>query len=194
MTAKVTEYKATPRQHIAALVKLHTQVQRWEYTYRMSLSLSYFKQNCECASKSFSTYSVLLISSTALRTFQGGWINFWVFKRKRLQAGSALIYHISAAHTHFPLSHIWQESLRSDVTHQLWQSKAKFFYYSLTMPTQLFPLPSCYSLVVHHNALHSLCVVILKSTLFYRNLHTVKIRSWSYSNECHVTAVVVYFT
>lgn len=179
-------------QHIAALVKLQTQVQRREY--RMSLSLSYFKENCECASKSFRT-CVLLISSTALRAFQGGWINFWVFKRKRLQAGSALIYHISAAHTHLPLSHIWQESLRSDVTHQLWQSKAKFFYYSLTMTTQLFPLPSCYSLVVHHNALHSLmCVVILKSTLFHRNLHTVKIRSWSYSNECHVTAVVVYFT
>lgn len=36
----------------------------------------------------------------ALRTFQGGWINFWVFKRERQQAGLALLYHISAAHTH----------------------------------------------------------------------------------------------
>lgn len=41
----------------------------------------------------------------ALRTFQGEWINFWVFKRERQQAGLALLYHISAAHTHTHTSH-----------------------------------------------------------------------------------------
>lgn len=44
----------------------------------------------------------------------------------------SFLYHISVAHTHHPHSHIWQESLRSDVTHRLWQSKATFFFpYSL---------------------------------------------------------------
>lgn len=32
-----------------------------------------------------------------------------------------------------------------------------------------------------------------RTHLFYRNLHTVKTRSWSYSNERHLTAVVVLF-
>lgn len=58
-----------------------------------------------------------------------------LFKGKCLKSGLALMYHISATHTHLPLSHIWQESLRSDVTHQLWQSEATFFAHSLPVTT-----------------------------------------------------------
>ncbi len=58
-----------------------------------------------------------------------------------------------------------------------------------------FSLSLSLSLVVKHNALLPLMyVVILKNTLFYRNLHTVKIRFWLYSHERHLTAVLVYRT
>lgn len=77
--------------------------------------------------------------------------------RERSQAGSALRCHISAAHTCFPLSHIWHDSLWSDVTHQLWCWNAKFFfYYSFTIAfSTVFVLSSP---VVNRNRLPNLYV------------------------------------
>lgn len=143
---------------------------------RTSLSPRWFKQP-ECVS-----HRALLSSFTALRTFQSGWINSWPLKRKCLQAGLVLLYRISADHTHLPHSHFWQESLRSDVTHQPWQSRAKFCY-SLTMTVELFPLLLFFPLIVNHSVFQSLmCAGILESTLFYWNLHTVKIRSHTHTS------------
>lgn len=105
------------------------------------------------------------------------WVHFWPLKRKCLQAGRVLLYRISAARTHRPHSHFWQESLRSDVTHQLLAVEAKFCY-SLTMNVELFPRRLFFPLSLSRSVLQSLmCAGILESTLFYWNSRTVKIRS-----------------
>ena len=75
------------------------------------------------------------------------------------------------------------------MTHQLWQSKAKFFFcYSLTMATQLFPLPLFFSLVQSTMDSSLWCV------LSYWGKKHCFTGIYTLSKFTRLTAVVVYFT
>lgn len=108
-------------------------------------------------------------------------------------------YIIFLRPTHLPLSHIWQECLRSDVTHYIWQSNAKFFFcYSPMIATHLFLVFLLQSTTVDSS------LVPLKSTWSYRNLksdfdythmNTIWKPQWFLSVKAvaHVERYVIYY-